>query len=108
MLWYKKITKKAGHEDTLDGQLMRKVHTALVYEIKQLKVSAWHQGPKSILPRWRGTVRDKILMLPALDKIDRMSMYELNQLQVEVNAIKSMTDKYSQTRFEEILNADNT
>lgn len=104
MHWFKIVT--AGHGDTLEGQMMKEEFFRLKSDIEQLRLSAMHGGPASVLPRWQGEIRHRILLLPPTDRVERMSMYELGELRKQVDAIKGHIDKYGRRRFEEILGAD--
>lgn len=105
MIWYGTV-KTAGHGDTMEGQHMRSTYSALRDEIEQLRESAIHGGPDKVSPRWRGELRRRILLLPPVGKLGRMSMYELGQLKLSVDSIKDDIKRRSVRRFEEILGAD--
>jgi hypothetical protein len=59
-------------------------------------------GPESVLPRWQGTAREKILQLPAVSVMPRMSMFELRKVSGKVDEIKNFMKTYSIQRFQEI------
>lgn len=107
MNWYGRVKVAEGHGDTLDGQLMTQEFMIIADEMEQLRSAAIHGGPDDVLPRWRGSIRHEILLLPTVDKAKRMSMYELMQLKARVEDIKGRISKYSRRRYEEILGADN-
>lgn len=109
MNWYEKLFKAAkdtGHGDTLHGQMMVHEIKRLRREIANLRSAAAEGGPDSVLPRWKGEVRQRIFKLPAVERIDRMSMYELDEVSAELKDIQDQMGKYSVKRFKEIMDAD--
>lgn len=107
MNWYG-ITREAswGHEDTLEGQYMRRLFREVRDEVDSLRKSAYHGGPAGVLPRWKGQLRQRILLLPPEPRIRHMSMHELKQLRESVDDIRRTMRRYSLRRFTEIFNAD--
>lgn len=105
MKWYGKAVKTAkwGHGDTLDGQMMDRTFKSIEKEVTSLRTSALAGGPHGILPRWQGDLRREILLLPPMDRIERMSMGQLLEVQDKVNRIKAAMDRYSQDRFMELV-----
>lgn len=104
MEWYKKLTaKEVGHGDTMQGQMMIQHRQRLAKEISTLRTLAATGGPDAVLPRWRGEVRQKILLLPAIARIEGMSMFELSQILESVDDIKQTMEHYSASRFKEIV-----
>ena len=103
--WLKSMCKFADHGDTLQGQMMDETRAGIIKEVTDLKVSAGNLN--EVLPRWRGEVRREILLLPPPSRIARMSMYEMEVVQQDLNTIKESIDKYNVQRMSEILgNAD--
>ncbi len=105
MKWYK-VAYEAGHGDTLNGQYMNRELNRIAKELDRLRTSAQVGGPEDVLPRWRGDVRRRILMLPTREVISRMSMYELEQVSGEIDDILGTMAKFSVKRFKEIVNAN--
>lgn len=105
MDWYQKLTtaKDIGHGNTMEGQMMIQNRQRLAKEISTLRTLAATGGPESVLPRWRGEIRQKILLLPAIKRIEGMSMFELSQVLESVDAIKQTMTHYSASRFKEIV-----
>jgi hypothetical protein len=101
----KRITKTAewGHGDTLDGQMMKRELKKVSEDVRTLRAKAISGGPNEVLPRWKGEIRYKILLLPTLDKIARMSMSELGEVREQVDKIKASMSKYNQNFFMEIM-----
>jgi len=85
---------------------MKRELTRLSLELDRLRTSAATGGPDDVLPRWRGDVRRRILMLPTKDVIARMSMCELEQVSAEIEDLQSTMAKFSVSRFKEIVDAD--
>lgn len=113
MDWYQPLIKKAkqeiGHGDTLEGQMLKQELTRLTKEIDRLRTMAATGGPDDVLPRWKGEIRHKILLLPASDIMPRMSMYELKALSSQIDGIHETMKTYSASRFKEIIgNANNS
>jgi hypothetical protein len=107
--WDKKMTKTAGeigHGDTLHGQLMHKEMDRLSKDVSKLRALAATGGPDSVLPRWKGEVRQRILLLPAVAIVPRMSMYELRQLSEQIAGIERAMAKYSVERLAEIMGTE--
>lgn len=105
MNWYHpiKVANEIGHGNTLEGQFMKREKQRLTKEVDRLRLLAASGGPDNVLPRWKGDVRQKILLLPALDVIERMSMIETEYLAGQVDSIRSTMDRYSASRFKEII-----
>lgn len=105
MNWFKliKTAKEIGHGDTFEGQLYKREMERLAKEVDKLRTVAATGGPQSVLPRWRGEIRHKILLLPAKTAIVRMSMHELRQLSSSVTGIRELMDHYNAKRFKDIM-----
>ena len=88
MDWYRH-TKTAGHGDTLDGRMMRSVLRELVRDVGEMRSMAAGPGIPGISPRWAGEVRRRVLLLPPVERVERMSMGELTDLRREVDEIRS-------------------
>lgn len=99
MNWY----KYAKDGDTLHGQFMKREMNRLMGEVKTLKAMVEPSGPDKVLPRWKGEVRRHILLLPSLQRMPRMSMYELDQVSSKVEEIRQMMRRYDSDRFQEIV-----
>lgn len=111
MNWYDNLSKTAnevGHGDTLHGQKMVREIKRLCKEIAGLRSAAGEGGPDWVLPRWKGEIRQRILRLPAIDRIDRMSMYELDEVASELSDIQGQMKRFSIKRFKEIMDADHS
>ena len=110
MEWYSKLIKTAdiGHGNTLDGQMLLQHRTKLLKEISELRTVAATGGPNNVLPRWRGELRQQIFKLPAVARLDHMSMFEIKQVEADVEAIKQSMAHYSVSRFKEIVNASDS
>jgi len=110
MDWYRVVeAKEIGHGNTMEGQMMIQHRQRLAKEISTLRMAASTGGPDNVLPRWRGDVRQRIFLLPAVAKIEGMSMFEIQQVSESVDAIKQTMEHYSASRFKEIIgNADNS
>jgi len=109
MDWYKVIKtakNEIGHGNTLEGQKLKQELERVAKEIDRLKTAAITGGPESVLPRWRGEIRHKIMLLPAISRLARMSMYELNEVSAHVKSIRNVMEQYSAKRFMEIMNAN--
>ena len=98
MNWWKNVTA-SEHGDTLDGQLMKQELRRLLLEVAELKEAAISGGPEDIMPRWKGIVRDKMIKLPSLEVMPRMSMSELRTLDSQVNEIREALKKYRLSRI---------
>ena len=94
MHWYK-TAKEFGHGDTLEGQLLKKELTRLTREVSDLKTAAAAGGPDSVLPRWRPDVRRSIMLLPSVERLPMMSMYELGRLSQSIQTIRAVMAKYN-------------
>jgi len=101
MRWFTKI----AHGNTLDGQRHKQQLAKLTKDVRKLVSAALEGGPQSVLPRWRGEVRRAILMLPPEERLHKMSMYEIEQLQSKVAEIKAKMERYDTRRFLEIMGA---
>jgi hypothetical protein len=99
MNWY----KYAKDGDTLHGQFMKREMERLMGEVKGLKMMVSASGPDKVLPRWKGEVRRHILLLPSLQRMPRMSMYELSKVSDDVESIREMMRRYDSDRFQEIM-----
>src|SRR3972149_2557325 len=104
MRWYR-IAKEFGHGDTLEGQLLKKELARLTREVSDLKTAAAAGGPDSVLPRWRPDVRRSIHLLPSLERLPMMSMYELGQLSHDIQAIRAPMAKYNAGHMMAIMGA---
>lgn len=105
MNWYRpiKIAEDIGHGNTLEGQYMKRELRRLSNEVSKLRMIAAAGGPDTVLPRWRGDIRQRILQLPASGRMSNMSMFELEQVSAQVDAIRHGMDRYSMARFMEII-----
>lgn len=106
MDWYQPLVKTAkeiGHGDTFEGQMLTQQKKRLAKEIDHLRMVAATGGPEAVLPRWRGEIRSKILLLPPVVRIENMSMFEVAEASVTVDLIKQSMDHYSAKRFMEII-----
>ena len=107
MNWYRRepLTKKAewGHGNTLDGQLMKRELKSIAQDIKELRSKAETGHLNDVLPRWQGEIRNKILLLPSLNRVSRMSMSELKEVSEKISKIKSAMKRYHQNVFMEIM-----
>lgn len=99
MDWYKKIKTASEEKDTLHGQLMKKELERISSKIKDLKVMVSSGGPTDILPRWKGEVRQAIFMLPSTERLPAMSMFELDNVSVELKKIENALKRYSASKF---------
>lgn len=111
MNWYKNIKtakEEIGHGDTLYGQQMKQEIIRLTDKVSHLRLVAAGGGPDSILPRWKGEVRNRILLLPGVEVIKRMSNYEVHQLKKQLELIENTIEVYSIKRFKEITDANNS
>ena len=107
MKWYtfsKKIIKKAdfGHDDTLEGQFYNRQLNKIVEKISDFKSRLTSNSVMDVLPRQAGEIRRSILLLPPIDKIKKMSMYELKNLDKQVDSIEESMRRYSAKRLKEI------
>jgi hypothetical protein len=98
MNWWK-TTVAADHGNTLDGQLMKQELHRLLVEVAELREAAISGGPEDIMPRWKGIVREKMVRLPSLEVMPRMSMSELNSLSAQVKDIRESLSKYRLSRI---------
>jgi hypothetical protein len=96
MRWHKTA---GGHGDTLDGQLMAKTYRELRADMEALKAMASTGGPAHVLPRWKGELRRRILLLPPLDRTHKMSMSELHEVRAVVDEIKRLVRRYDARRI---------
>ena len=105
MEWYKlvKVAEDFGHGDTLRGQYIKREKERLAKLVTKLRTAAGSGGPNDVLPRWKGEIRRKILMLPTMDVISRMSMYELSSLSEHVAELEGLMRKFSISRLSEIM-----
>lgn len=100
MDWWR-IVAASDHEDTLDGQLMKKELRRLLVEVAELKEAAVSGGPEDVMPRWKMSIRERMVKLPSLEIMPRMSMYELRGLSSEIAEIRESIAKYRLSRFTE-------
>lgn len=105
MDWYKlvKTAEEIGHGDTHRGQFMKREQERLCKTVSKLRLIAAGGGPDDVLPRWRGEIRHAILLLPSVEAIKRMSMFELSSLSSHIEEIEGLAAKYSAKRFSEIM-----
>ena len=89
MNWY----KTADHNDTRNGELLSQVRDRLSNDVEKLKKDVVGGGPR-VAQRFYGELRQRILRLPPLDRIPRLSMSELEDLSGVVAAIRSDMEKY--------------
>jgi len=112
MDWYQPFIKTAkpeiGHGNTLEGQMLKQEIIRLTKEVDRLRTLAATGGPDGVLPRWKGDVRQKIFLLPSLDVLPRMSMFELGKLSEQVAGIHKTMETYSASRFKEIIGDANS
>lgn len=103
MKWFMRTKTAAhGHGDTMNGQFYDSKLASVKKRLSNMVASTADHGPKVVLPRWRGQIRREILMLPAVDRIHKMSMYELESLEQTLDMIADKMKKYSVSRFREI------
>jgi hypothetical protein len=102
MRWFKRI-KKAAHGDTLDGQVWQGELAVVRKKIRSLLKGAMAGGPSSVMPRWRGEIRRAILLLPAEERLDGMSMIELGEVRNDIGKIEDDMARYSSERMREIM-----
>ncbi len=87
MRWFQKIvTADRGHQNTLDGQFYTKKLVRLTKRLRAL-LRETEGGTQSVLPRWRGDIKRAILLLPKAERVGRMSMAELREVENKI-AIK--------------------
>ena len=105
MRWYKKADY--GHGDTLDGQRLEAERAKLLKDLGGIRAKAARNGGlDDVLPRWRGEIRRKIVLLPTDERLGRLSMMEIDELASKVAAIRSEMDRYSSARAKEIEGAN--
>ena len=63
-------------------------------------------GLEDVLPRWRGELKRKIVLLPTDERLGRLSMMEIEELSLKVEEIQSEMDKYSSSRLRGIAGAN--
>lgn len=97
MRWHK--TAEWGHGDTLDGQLMARTYRSIKKDLEELKLLANANGPESVTPRWRGEIRRKILLLPPVERVSRMSMHELGEVKAVVDEVRRLIGKYDSEKL---------
>lgn len=104
MNWYG-MTKTAdiGHGQTLEGERLQSELRRLTSEVGGLRRRALANELEDVLPRWRGEVRRAILMLPDVEKLARMSMFEMEKLSGRVDEIRRTMERYGAARMREIL-----
>lgn len=98
MDWFIKIANNLDN-----GESMKNKMVSLIKSINKLRKQAATYGPNSVVERWRGQIRDEILKLPSVTVIERMSWYELKELENQVHAITNKMDKYSISRWKNIF-----
>ena len=104
MNWYSRLQKIAvGHGDTLHGQFLAKERERLANRVRNMRSAAASGGPDSVLPRWRGEIRRKMLMLPPSDKIAAMSSFELRDVDAEISEIERLSKRYNASRVMGVL-----
>ena len=90
MKWY----KTAGdHLDTRNGELLNQVRERLSKDVEKLKKDVIGGGPR-VAQRFFGELRQRIIKLPPLERIPRLSMSELEDLSGVVAGIHSDVKKY--------------
>jgi hypothetical protein len=105
MRWYK--TADYLHGDTLDGQRIEAERAKLLKDLGSIRArAARNDGLDDVLPRWRGEIRRKIVLLPTDERLGRLSMMEIDELASKVESIRSEMDKYSASRLKEIEGAN--
>jgi uncharacterized small protein (DUF1192 family) len=102
MRWFVKVAK---HGNTLDGQMMTQELNKLTKDVRKLVTEAIAGGPSSVLPRWRGEIRRSILLLPSEERLNKLSMYEIEELKTKVAEIKAKIERYDTKRLMEIMGA---
>jgi hypothetical protein len=90
MKWYKKAD---SHGNTLHGDMLRQARERLSEEIKDLKEGVLVGGPK-VAQRFHGELKHRIIRLPPIERIPRLSMSELDELSVVVSGIQADVKKY--------------
>lgn len=80
--------------DTTDGALMKRRLEALVSDIKKLKLKAKDGGPNSVMSRFRVDVRRAIELLPPVVRVRNMNLWQIAELDVQVNRVKGMLERY--------------
>jgi len=90
MRWYKTADR---HDDTLGGQLLAQTRERVLEGVQKLKDSVLQGGPK-VAQRFYGELRQRIIKLPPVSRIPRLSMSELNELSSVVEAISNDVEKY--------------
>lgn len=90
MRWYKTAD---SHDDTMGGQLLTQTRERLSKDVKKLKESIIAGGPR-VAQRFYGELRQRIIKLPPVERIPRLSMSELEELSVVVDGIRSDVAKY--------------
>jgi hypothetical protein len=80
--------------DTTDGALMKRRLEALVSDIKKLKHKAQDNGPNSVMSRFRTDVRRAIELLPPVVRVMNMNLWQIAELDVQVNRVKGMLERY--------------
>jgi hypothetical protein len=102
MRWF---IKTAKHGDTQEGQMLSQELNKLTKDVRRLVADAIAGGPSSVLPRWRGELRRAILLLPAEERLYKLSMYEIDELKIKVAEIKAKMKHYDTKRLMEIMGA---
>lgn len=103
MEWYRQVkVADVGHGDTYEGKRLKGEITRLTHVIDKLRAEALNGGPSRVLPRWQGEVRRKILLLPATDRLARLSMMELERIGTRVDEINAEMARYDAARHKEI------
>jgi hypothetical protein len=71
-------------------------------DVMKLREAAIADKMDNVLPRWRGEMRRRILLLPSVERLPRMSMMELDDLKVEVDSIWATAKRYNAKRIEDL------
>jgi len=80
--------------DTTDGALMKRRLEDLVSDVKKLKMKAQGGGPRSVMTRFRTDVRRAIELLPPVVRIRNMNLWQVAELDVQVDKVKGMIERY--------------
>jgi len=92
-----------GHGDTMHGQMRERETKAIIEKIGKLKMKAANPSLLGVLPRWAGEIRQKILTLPPISQISKLSMYEITKLSSSVQNIEDLMARYRASRMTEII-----
>jgi DNA polymerase III delta prime subunit len=95
MEWYSKMTKLAdSHGNTFHGQFLNGERKKLIEKIVEYKKAATSNGLEDIVARWRGDIRRAIQTLPATERVQNMSLYEVKELAEKVDQISEQLERY--------------